>query len=203
MHNIVGTISFVPILFFSAPSHSLASLPSIHGFLRPFSEDQCELLRTPAGGTERAADRLLPPPTSRQNHCIWYFLGFGWSTTWRKDSESEASVSVKITAPPAGLCWRLLLVFLWHLSLSPFLGSQPSFLQHSMLGSVVFDPIASQAPLPMRILQERILEWVATLSSSRSSHPGIKSKSPTLQEDSLPSEPLGKPNVHAIHEALS
>ena len=38
------------------------------------------------------------------------------------------------------------------------------------------------------ILQARILEWVA-ISSSR----GIKPRSPALQADSLPAEPLRKP----------
>ena len=43
------------------------------------------------------------------------------------------------------------------------------------------------------ILQARLLEWVAMPSSSGSSHPGIKFKSPTLQDDSLLAEQPGKP----------
>ena len=43
------------------------------------------------------------------------------------------------------------------------------------------------------ILQARTLEWVAMPSSRGSSHPGIKSTTPALQADSLPSEPPGKP----------
>ena len=39
----------------------------------------------------------------------------------------------------------------------------------------------------------RILEWVAYPFSSRSSRPGIKLESPTLQVDSLPTELSGKP----------
>ena len=42
------------------------------------------------------------------------------------------------------------------------------------------------------ILQVRILEWVAIYSSRESSQPGIESRSPTLQADSLP---LGKTGV--------
>ena len=48
------------------------------------------------------------------------------------------------------------------------------------------------------ILQARILEWVAFPFSRGSSqpgdlpNPGIKPRSPTLQEDSLPAEPQGK-----------
>ena len=41
-----------------------------------------------------------------------------------------------------------------------------------------------------RILQERILEWVATSSLPGDlPDPGIESRSPALQMDSLPSEP--------------
>ena len=43
------------------------------------------------------------------------------------------------------------------------------------------------------ILQARILEWVAMPSSRGSSWPGIEIRFPTLQADSLPSEPPGKP----------
>ena len=54
--------------------------------------------------------------------------------------------------------------------------------------------VACPAPLFMGILHARIVEWVA-LPSSRGffSNPGIKPRSPTLQADSLPSEPPGKP----------
>ena len=41
------------------------------------------------------------------------------------------------------------------------------------------------------IFQARILEWVAIPFSRGSSRPRIKPQSPALQEDSLPSEPLG------------
>ena len=42
------------------------------------------------------------------------------------------------------------------------------------------------------ILQERILEWVAVPFSRGSSQPRDQTKYPTLQVDSLPSEPPGK-----------
>ena len=45
------------------------------------------------------------------------------------------------------------------------------------------------------ILQVRILEWVAISFSRGSSHSGIQPRSPTLQADSLPSEPSGKPSL--------
>ena len=43
------------------------------------------------------------------------------------------------------------------------------------------------------ILKARILEWIAVLFSRDLPNPGIKPRSPALQADSLPSEPLGMP----------
>ena len=43
------------------------------------------------------------------------------------------------------------------------------------------------------ILQARILEWVAISFTRGSSQPRDRTKSPTLQVDSLPAEPPGKP----------
>ena len=43
------------------------------------------------------------------------------------------------------------------------------------------------------ILQARILEWVAVPFSRGLSNPEIEPKTSTLQEDSLPAEPPGKP----------
>ena len=40
-----------------------------------------------------------------------------------------------------------------------------------------------------RILQARILEWVAVPFSRGSSNPGMEPRSPALQTDSLPSKP--------------
>ena len=45
-----------------------------------------------------------------------------------------------------------------------------------------------------RILQARILEWVASIPPPGDlPNPGIKPRSPTLQADSLPTEPQGTP----------
>ena len=44
-------------------------------------------------------------------------------------------------------------------------------------------------------LQARILEWVAIASPGNLPNPGIEYRSPTLQLDSLPAEPPGKPMV--------
>ena len=46
-----------------------------------------------------------------------------------------------------------------------------------------------------RILQTRILEWVAFPFSRGSSQPGIKPRSPTLKVGSLPTELSGKPQT--------
>ena len=46
------------------------------------------------------------------------------------------------------------------------------------------------------ILQARILEWVAFPFFRGSSQPRIEPRSPTLQADSLPAEPQGKPRKY-------
>ena len=53
------------------------------------------------------------------------------------------------------------------------------------------------------ISQARIQEWVAIPSSRGLPNPGIKPKSPSLQVDSLPPEPPGKPrNAEEGHLSL-
>ena len=42
------------------------------------------------------------------------------------------------------------------------------------------------------IIQARIIEWIAFPSPGDLPDPGIEPRSPTLQADSLPSEPPGK-----------
>ena len=64
--------------------------------------------------------------------------------------------------------------------------------------SVVSDSVtlwtaAHQTALSTGILQARILEWVALPSSRDLPNPGIEPRSPSLQVDSLPAEPRGKP----------
>ena len=50
-----------------------------------------------------------------------------------------------------------------------------------------------QAPVSMGILQAEYWGWVAISSSRSLPDPGMEPRSPTLQADSLPSEPAGKP----------
>ena len=52
--------------------------------------------------------------------------------------------------------------------------------------------VARQGPLSMGILQARILEWVAMLSSRGSSQPRYRTQVSRIQAYSLPSEPPGK-----------
>ena len=61
--------------------------------------------------------------------------------------------------------------------------------------------VAHQAPLSLGILQTRIVEWIAMTSSSGSTQPRDRPRSPTLQMDSLGSEPLGKLNHTVWQEA--
>ena len=57
------------------------------------------------------------------------------------------------------------------------------------------DPVDCSLPVSVhRILQARILEWVAFPFSRGSSQLEIEPKSPALQADSLLFEPPGKPN---------
>ena len=49
----------------------------------------------------------------------------------------------------------------------------------------------------------RILEWVAVPFSRDLPNPGIEPRSPTLQADSLPSEPPGKPDFKQYWSGLS
>ena len=49
-----------------------------------------------------------------------------------------------------------------------------------------------------RILQARILKWIAFPSPGNLSNPGIKNRSPALQVDYLPAEPQGKPKNTGI-----
>ena len=63
-------------------------------------------------------------------------------------------------------------------------------LSHSLMSNTLQ---LHQAPLFIGILQARIMEWVAMPSSRGSSQPVIKPRAPSLEVDSLPSEPPGKP----------
>ena len=53
-----------------------------------------------------------------------------------------------------------------------------------------------------RILQARILEWVAITFSRRSSRPRDEPGSPALQADSLPFEPPWKPKRSQITKSI-
>ena len=93
--------------------------------------------------------------------------------------------------------------FLWEVMLliaTPFLMTQDlqplcvrSWLLSCVQLSVTPWTVTHQSPLPMGILQARILEWVAMSLSRGFYNPGIETRSLTLQVDSLPSEPPGKP----------
>ena len=65
----------------------------------------------------------------------------------------------------------------------------------AMLSCPVISPwiLDCQASLSMGILQERILEWVVCPPTRDLPSSGTEPRSPSLQEDFLPSEPPGKP----------
>ena len=65
-----------------------------------------------------------------------------------------------------------------------------------LLCLTVCDPMVCSLhhfPLSMGILQARILQWVAMPFPGDRPNSGVKPRPPTLQADSLPSEPPGKP----------
>ena len=64
-----------------------------------------------------------------------------------------------------------------------------ALLSHSVVSnSEIPQTVAHQAPLSTRILQARILEWVAISSFRGSSQPRDRIRVPALQVDSLPAE---------------
>ena len=52
--------------------------------------------------------------------------------------------------------------------------------------------VAQKAPLPMEISRQQYWSGLPFSSPGDQRDPGIKPRSPALQADSLPSEPLGK-----------
>ena len=73
----------------------------------------------------------------------------------------------------------------------------PKYIPYSCASEVKVAQLCPTLYEPMayighRILQTRILEWVAFPSPGDFPNPGIEPRSPTLQADSLPAEPLGK-----------
>ena len=69
-------------------------------------------------------------------------------------------------------------------------------LGHSVVSDSFFATpwiVARQDPLSMGILQARILEWVAMLSTRESSQPRGRTQVSHIVGNSLPSEPPGKP----------
>ena len=67
-------------------------------------------------------------------------------------------------------------------------------LSHSVVSDCVTPwTVARQPPLSLEILQARILEWIAMPPPGDLPNPGIEPRFPTLQANSLPSEPRGKP----------
>ena len=56
--------------------------------------------------------------------------------------------------------------------------------------------VAGQAPLSMGFSRQEYWSGLPFPSPRDLPNPGIKRRSPSLQEDSLPAEPQGKPNVY-------
>ena len=98
-------------------------------------------------------------------------------------------------------CWEFSIVswqikkkkvlFQWRFILTPINNLCPTY-ACSLPGSSIH-----------RIFQTRILVWFANSFSRGSSQPRDRTWSPSLQADSLPSEPPGKPNVCTATKKMS
>ena len=80
----------------------------------------------------------------------------------------------------------------FHLSCPEVLLSSVQSLRHFQLFATPWI-ITHQASLSMKILQARTMEWLPCLPPGDLPNPRIEPRSLTLQVDSLPSEPSGKP----------
>ena len=78
----------------------------------------------------------------------------------------------------------------WHMGSLPLMGSLPSW-KWKLLSCVWLCDAMDY--IVHGILQARILEWVAFSFSRASSQSRDRTRSPTLQANSLPAEPSGKP----------
>ena len=78
----------------------------------------------------------------------------------------------------------------------PQVGGRCAVLSRSVTSdSATLWTTARQAPLPLGILQAKILEWLPCLPPGDLPNPGIEPRSPSLQADSLLTEPPGSPRI--------
>ena len=68
-----------------------------------------------------------------------------------------------------------------------------------MSDSVTPWTVAHQAPLSVGFPRQEYWSGLPCRSPGDLPDPGIKPRSPTLQADSLPSEPPGKPKLNSMH----
>ena len=124
-------------------------------------------------------------------------LSHPYMTTGKTIALTRQTFAGKVISLPFKMLSRLVITFLPR-KLSDFV---PSIFPHPMCYAVLSRVRLSvipwtaghQVPLSMGILQARTLPWVAMRSSRDLPNPGIKPRSLSLQVDSLPSEPSGKP----------
>ena len=88
----------------------------------------------------------------------------------------------------SAICWNSCFVeYEIHLRKKKKILTQVTVHDESKSRSVMSDSLQPNGIVHV-ILQARILEWIA--------NPGLDPRSPSLQADSLPAEPQGKPTVH-------
>ena len=88
--------------------------------------------------------------------------------------------------------WLLFVVLLFAAMLFSYPLCKPSEMKVSQSRLTLCDPMDYTV---QRILKDRIIEWVAISISRNLPNPGIEPRYPTLQADSLPSEPQGSPKL--------
>ena len=130
---------------------------------------------------------------------LWHIslpLVFNWKNELRWELPVTAGTAILLLVYDfcACVCWNKLIfvIAVWAIESEGHGAKQLCCTQSLSCVRLFAMPwtVALQAPLSMGVLQAWMLEWVAMPGDLP--NPGIEPRSPELQADSLPSEPLGK-----------
>ena len=116
-------------------------------------------------------DSMEIKPVNPKGNQLWIFTG-------RTDAEAEAPIVLQ----RANWLEKTLMLGKW---------KSPSCVKLF----VTLWTVAHQAPLSMEFSRQEYWSWLPFHSPGDLPNPGIEPRSPTLQADSLPSEPPGKPDA--------
>ena len=111
---------------------------------------------------------------------------------WSSKKGHYGGTNTRLTAPVPLLNSPTHIAWCEHCSLSP---SETESVNHSVVADSLWPPwaVACQAPLSMVFSRQEYWSGLPCPSPGDLPNPGIKPLSPTLQVDSLPSKPPGKP----------